>query len=282
MAINIQTNVSSLNAQRNLTTTISSMQTALSRLSSGYRITRASDDAAGLAISESLRAQIRSTSQAQRNAYDGISVVQTAEGSLNEVSNILIRMRELTMQAASDSVGTTERGYLQVEFSALQAEIDRIANSTEFNGRKLINGSLSLESEGLTFQIGIHNVTANDRVSITLACTDSEALGVNSGFVSINTRSLAQTALSKIDVALQNVSSIRAKMGALENRLNSTIANLSNSFENLSAANARIRDMDVAAETSALTKSQILLQAGASVLAQANAVPQVALALIGR
>ena len=281
MAINIQTNVSSLNAQRNLTTTISSMQTALSRLSSGYRITRASDDAAGLAISESLRAQIRSTSQAQRNAYDGISVVQTAEGSLNETSNILIRMRELTMQAASDSVGTTERGYLQVEFSALQSEIDRIANSTEFNGRKLINGSLSL-GQGLTFQIGIHNVTANDRVSITLACTDSEALGVNSGFVSINTRSLAQTALSKIDVALQNVSSIRAKMGALENRLNSTIANLSNSFENLSAANARIRDMDVAAETSALTKSQILLQAGASVLAQANAVPQVALALIGR
>ena len=281
MAINIQTNVSSLNAQRNLTTTISSMQTALSRLSSGYRITRASDDAAGLAISESLRAQIRSTSQAQRNAYDGISVVQTAEGSLNETSNILIRMRELTMQAASDSVGTTERGYLQVEFSALQSEIDRIANSTEINGRKLINGSLSL-GQGLTFQIGIHNVTANDRVSITLACTDSEALGVNSGFVSINTRSLAQTALSKIDVALQNVSSIRAKMGALENRLNSTIANLSNSFENLSAANARIRDMDVAAETSALTKSQILLQAGASVLAQANAVPQVALALIGR
>jgi len=281
MAINIQTNVSSLNAQRNLTTTISSMQTALSRLSSGYRITRASDDAAGLAISESLRAQIRSTSQAQRNAYDGISVVQTAEGSLNETSSILIRMRELTMQAASDSVGTTERGYLQVEFSALQSEIDRIANSTEFNGRKLINGSLSL-GQGLTFQIGIHNVTANDRVSITLACTDSRALGVNSGVVSINTMALAQTALSKIDVALQNVSSIRAKMGALENRLNSTIANLSNSFENLSAANARIRDMDVAAETSALTKSQILLQAGASVLAQANAVPQVALALIGR
>ena len=282
MAITVQTNVASLNAQRNLTGTMSSMQTALSRLSSGYRITKSSDDAAGLAISESLRAQIRSMAQAQRNAYDGISVIQTAEGSLNEISNILIRMRELGMQAASDGVGSTERSYMQVELGALRSEIDRIASSTEFNGRKLINGSLSLTSSGpatgLTFQIGIRNVTANDRISININSAQADKLNVAT--LSIGSKSGAQLALSSLDTALRSVSSIRASLGAYENRLTSTISNLGIAQENVSAANSRIRDMDAAQETSNLTKAQILLQAGVSVLAQANAVPQVALTLI--
>ena len=278
MAITVQTNVSSLNAQRNLTSTMSSMQTALSRLSSGYRITKASDDAAGLAISESLRAQIRSMAQAQRNAYDGISVIQTAEGSLNEISNILIRMRELGMQSASDGVGTTERSYMQVELGALRSEINRISAGTEFNGLKLIDGSLS--STGLTFQVGIRNVSSNDRIGITISSAQASALQVDGSSLSISTKSSAQNALSTLDTALRSVSSIRASLGAYENRLTSTISNLGIAQENLSAANSRIRDMDAAQETSNLTKAQILLQAGVSVLAQANAVPQVALSLI--
>ena len=278
MAITVQTNVSSLNAQRNLTGTMNSMQTALSRLSSGYRITKASDDAAGLAISESLRAQIRSMAQAQRNAYDGISVIQTAEGSLNEISNILIRMRELGMQSASDGVGTTERSYMQVELGALRSEINRISAGTEFNGLKLIDGSLS--SNGLTFQVGIRNVSSNDRIGITISSAQASALQVDGSSLSISTKSSAQNALSTLDTALRSVSSIRASLGAYENRLTSTISNLGIAQENLSAANSRIRDMDAAQETSNLTKAQILLQAGVSVLAQANAVPQVALSLI--
>jgi len=278
MAITVQTNVSSLNAQRNLTGTMNSMQTALSRLSSGYRITKASDDAAGLAISESLRAQIRSMAQAQRNAYDGISVIQTAEGSLNEISNILIRMRELGMQSASDGVGTTERSYMQVELGALRSEINRISAGTEFNGLKLIDGSLS--STGLTFQVGIRNVSSNDRIGITISSAQASALQVDGSDLSISTKVAAQFALSSLDTALRSVSSIRASLGAYENRLTSTISNLGIAQENLSAANSRIRDMDAAQETSNLTKAQILLQAGVSVLAQANAVPQVALSLI--
>jgi flagellin len=257
---------------------MNSMQTALGRLSSGYRITKASDDAAGLAISENLRGQIRSMAQAQRNAYDGISVIQTAEGSLNEISNILIRMRELGMQSASDGVGSSERSYMQVELTALQSEIDRIANATEFNGKKLLNGDLA--SAELTFQIGIRNVSANDRIGITVASAKGADLGVNTSGVSISTKSASQAALSKLDTALKSVSSIRARLGAYENRLSSTVANLAVAHENLSAANSRIRDMDAAQETSNLTKSQILLQAGVSVLAQANSVPQVALSLI--
>jgi flagellin len=280
MALTVQTNVSSLNAQRNLTGTMNTMQTALSRLSSGYRITKASDDAAGLAISESLRAQIRSMAQGQRNAYDGISVIQTAEGSLNEISNILIRMRELSMQSASDGVGTTERSYLQVELTALRSEIDRIANGTEFNGRKLIDGSLSLDTAKLTFQVGIRNTSTNDRMAITVASAKTADLKVNASNLSVTTKEGAQAALSKLDTALSSVSSIRARLGAYENRLSSTIANLAIAQENVSAANSRIRDMDAAQETSNLTKAQILLQAGVSVLAQANAVPQVALNLI--
>jgi flagellin len=246
-------------------------------VSSGYRITKAGDDAAGLGISENLKAQIRSLHQAQRNGFDGISVLQTAEGALNEVSNILIRMRELAMQSASDGISDTERSYLETELDALVEEIDRISVTTEFNNQKLLNGSLS--SNGLEFQIGIRN-TSNDRIAVTVGSTTSTALGVNAASLTISAKINAQSGLDTIDSAIQNVSNVRATLGAMGNRLNSTISNLSIASENLSAANSRIRDVDVAVETSKLTRSQILMQAGVSVLAQANAVPQAALSLL--
>ncbi len=275
MTISIQTNISALNAQRNLQKTMGMLDSSLSKLSSGYRITKAGDDAAGLGISENLKAQIRSSNQAQRNAFDGVSVIQTAEGALNEVSSILIRMRELAMQSASDGLGDTERGYLNTEFSALISEIDRISGSTEFNGQKLLTGSLS--STGLQFQVGIRN-TSNDRIEVTISSATAAALSVQS--LSVSAIGHAQSALGVVDSAIQTVSSIRASLGAFGNRLNSTIANLAVASENLSAANSRIRDVDVAQETSNMTRAQILLQAGASVLSQANAVPQVALSLL--
>ncbi len=275
MSITIQTNVSSLNAQRNMQKTMSLLDSSLSKLSSGYRITKAGDDAAGLGISENLKAQIRSTNQAQRNAFDGVSVIQTAEGALNEVSNILIRMRELAMQSASDGVSDTERGYLNTEFSALTSEIDRISKTTEFNGQKLLTGALA--STGLDFQVGIRN-TSNDRIEVTISAATSAALSVDS--LSVSAAGSAQSALGSLDSAIQTVSGIRASLGAMGNRLNSTIANLAVAGENLSAANSRIRDVDVAQETSNLTRAQILMQAGVSVLAQANSVPQIALNLL--
>jgi flagellin len=275
MAISIQTNVSSLNAQRNLQTTQTTLESSLAKLSSGYRITKAGDDAAGLGISENLRAQIRSLNQAQRNAFDGVSVVQTAEGALNESSNILIRMRELAMQSSSDGVSDTERGYIQTEFDNLRSEIGRIASTTEFNNQKLINGSLA--TTGLDFQVGIRNTT-NDRLSVTIGAATSTALGINAETLASKTG--AQATLAKIDLAISTVSDVRSRLGAYGNRLNSTISNLAIASENLSAANSRIRDVDVASETSNMTRAQILLQAGTAVLAQANTVPQVALSLL--
>jgi flagellin len=277
MAISIQTNVSALNAQRNLQQTMQLLDSSLSKLSSGYRITKAGDDAAGLGISENLRAQIRSLNQAQRNAFDGLSVIQTAEGALNETSSILIRMRELAMQSASDGVSDTERGYIQTEFSALQEEITRIASTAEFNNQVLLDGTLS--GAGLEFQVGIRD-TGLDRISLTVADSRATALGVDAAAASVTGQTAAQDALTVIDGAIESVSTRRASLGALGNRLNSTISNLAVASENLSAANSRIRDVDVAAETSNLTRSQILLQAGTGVLAQANAVPQVALSLL--
>jgi flagellin len=278
MAISIQTNVAALNAQRNLQQTMQLLDSSLSKLSSGYRITKAGDDAAGLGISENLRAQIRSINQAQRNAMDGLSVIQTAEGALNEVSSILIRMRELAMQSASDGVSNTERGYIQTEFSALQDEINRIAQTTEFNNQKLLDGSLATGA-GLEFQVGIRD-TAADRISVTVGTSTISALGVQPSAASVSGQTASQLALSVIDTAIERVSTRRADLGAMGNRLNSTISNLAVASENLSAANSRIRDVDVAVETSNLTRSQILLQAGTAVLAQANSVPQVALSLL--
>ncbi len=275
MGMSIRTNVSSLNAQRNLFSTQNSLDSSLSRLSSGYRITKAGDDAAGLGISVNLEAQIRSLNQASRNAQDGISVVQTAEGALNEVSNILTRMRELAMQSASDGIGDTERSYIQSETTALTTEISRIANATEFNGQALTNSS----STTLTFQVGIRNVSANDRISVTTVDVRSTTLGVDS--LSLSSAASARTALSTLDTALQMVSEARSELGAAGNRLTNVISQIQGAAENLSAANSRIRDVDIAEESSRLTRSQILVQAGVSVLAQANQAPQVALKLLG-
>jgi flagellin len=279
MSMVIRTNVASLNAQRNLFQTQNHIDSSLSRLSSGYRITRAGDDAAGLGISVNLEAQIRSYNQAARNAQDGISVVQTAEGALNEVSNIITRMRELAMQSASAGVSNTERTYIQKESDALKTEINRIADATEYNGNALLNTT----GKVLTFQIGIRNIAANDRISVTTVDVNLSSLGAAGVFsnLSLSTQTTAQLALSSIDLALQMVSASRASLGASGNRLTNVISQIQTASENLSAANSRIRDVDVAEESSSLARSQILMQAGVSVLAQANQVPQLALKLLG-
>ncbi len=278
MGLRINTNVPSLIAQRNLRTNRSTLDRTLERLSSGSRINHAGDDAAGLAISESLRAQLRGLAQAERNAQDGISLVQVAEGAMAEVSNILIRMRELGVQAASDTVGDQERKYLNVEFSQLMEEIDRIAQSTEYNGTPLLNGS----SHTFEIQIGTRNNPLVDRVRLfdsSGADINLVALGIN--LSSVGDKSSAQNSLAAIDGAISSVTSIRAEFGAMQNRLQSIVNNIMVSRENLSAANSRIRDADMAEETSELTKSQILMQSGVSVLGQANSAIKTALSLLG-
>jgi len=276
MALVINTNIASINAQRNMMRTQGDLNTSLSRLSSGMRITAAKDDAAGLAISEKLRAQVRGLSQAERNANDGISLVQTAEGALNEVSGALIRMRELAVQASTGTLGDEERGYLNNEFSALLTEIDRIANVTEFNGKYLLNGAAST---GVAFQVGLNNVAANDRIAVSIGAVNATNLSLDTQ--SISAASKAQTSLSALDNAIRSISGTRGDLGATQNRLQTTVNNLSTQRENISAANSRIRDVDVADETVSMTRSQILMQAGVAVLAQANQLPSMALSLIG-
>ncbi len=281
MGLRINTNIGSINAQRNLATTQNALERSMDRLSSGLRITRAGDDAAGLAISESLRAQIRGLVQAQRNANDGISVVQTAEGGLNEIANILIRLRELAVQAASEgSVSNTERSFLQNEFAALQSEITRIASATRFGGRVLLDGTLSGATSALTFQVDINNNAAVDRISLSIGNATASGLSIQASQAAISTVTSAQSALAVIDAALSSVSTVRGNLGAAQNRLQSTINNLGVSVENLSAANSRIRDVDVALETAELTRAQVLQQAGVAVLAQANVSSQIALNLL--
>ena len=276
MGLRINTNVASLNAQRNLNGTRLGLNLALERLSSGQRINRAGDDAAGLAISENLKAQVRGLKQAERNAADGISLVQVAEGSLGEVSNILIRLRELSVQAASDTIGPTERKFLNVEFEQLTSEIDRIANSTEFNRVPLLNGTGAV----FDIQIGTRNDPISDRLTFDASSADVNIAALGLNLASVSDKFSAQNSLSAIDKAIISVSGIRADFGALQNRLQSTINNIQVSVENLSAANSRVRDTDVAAETAELTKQSILMQAGTSVLSQANASTKNALNLI--
>lgn len=281
MALVINTNVASINAQRNLSKSGSALNTSMARLSSGMRITAAKDDAAGLAISEKLRAQIRGLGQAERNAQDGISLVQTAEGALNEVSGALIRMRELSVQASTGTLGDEERGYLNDEFNALMTEIDRIANVTEFNGKYLLNGA---SSGGVSFQVGLNN-NSNDRIAMSITATRTASIGNGTGSMlsdqSISQVSSAQASLGVIDEAISDISNVRGDLGAVQNRLQTTVNNLATQRENISAANSRIRDVDVASETVAMTRSQILMQAGVSVLAQSNQLPSMALSLIG-
>jgi flagellin len=278
MGLRINTNTASINAQRTLWNTKLGLDKSLERLSSGYRINRAGDDAAGLAISENLRAQVRGLKQAARNAQDGISLVQVAEGAMNELSTILIRLRELAVQSASDTIGPVERQFLNVEYDQLVSEIDRIADGTEFNGTQLLAGVGSI----LDFQVGTRNNPEIDRISFDASKADanSAALGVN--LTSVADKASAQNALSAVDNAIVSVSAMRADFGAIQNRLQSTVSNIQVNIENMSAANSRIRDVDVAEETSELTKNNILLQAGTSVLAQANQSANVALNLLNK
>lgn len=274
MGFTIRTNIGSLDAQRNLFNTQSSLNDSFARLSSGFRITKAGDDAAGLGISVNLESQIRSFNQANRNAQDANSVVSTAESNLNQTTELLTRMRELAMQSASSSVGNTERGYIQTENSSLISEVDRIANAAEFNGQALLNST----GTSLTFQVGIRNVAANDQISVSTLDATASTLGVST--LDFSTQAGAQAALATIDTALQTVSSSRATFGAVGNRINSVIQTVQQSSESLSAANSRIRDVDVAEETSKMARTQVMQQAGVSVLSQANQAPQLALKLL--
>jgi flagellin len=279
MTISVLTNVASLNAQRNLAATQTSLAASVGRLSSGMRINMAADDAAGLGISENLKANIRSLAQAQRNANDGISMSQVAEGSMNEMQGIVSRMRELSIQSANATLGSTERGYIQTEFGQLSQEINRIGSVTDFNGQKLLDGSAST---GLQFQIGIQN-TANDRLALSITKLTTSTLGSTSlhlASASLSTATNAQLAIGTFDRAIQQLSQARAKVGATQNRMTVTVSNLAVAQENLTAANSRIRDVDVANESANLTKAQILSQAGLAVLAQANQLPQSALSLL--
>lgn len=276
MGLRIATNIQSVAAQRALEGNNRGQNASLERLSSGMRINRAGDDAAGLAISERLKAGIRSLKQASRNANDGISLIQTAEGSMNEISNILIRLRELSMQAASDTIGDVERGFVEKEVQNLKSEINRIAETTEFNGTKLLNGTNS----ALDIQVGINNNPFEDRLSYDTPSltTTLEVLGIMD--VSVKEKEGAQMNLSKLDDAHRLLNENRSTLGALQNRLSSTINNLAIYRENLEGANSRIRDTDVAEESSILTKQNILTQGNISVLAQANQNPQMALKLL--
>ncbi len=277
MGFRINTNVTSLAAQRTLGETNRKQNETLNKLSSGSRITKAGDDAAGLAISEKLRAQIRSTQQADRNANDGISMIQTAEGGLNEISNILIRLRELSVQTASDTLGDTERSFSNLEFQSLTDEVERIAQVTEFNGKKLLNGS----SETLDFQIGTNNNDAEDRISYDSGLINSSKAQLGVDGLDITTKEGSRESLGVLDTAMESLSGQRAVLGALQNRLQSTSNNLKVTGENLSAANSRIRDTDYAAMSASNAKLGILSSAGTAVLGQANVSGQQALRLIG-
>ncbi len=277
MSLSINSNIQSLGAQRHLGKSANKLSTSLQRLSSGFRINSAMDDAAGLGVSETMKAQIRGLSQASRNAQDGLSVVQTAEASMGEIGDILIRMRELTVQAASDSITDTERGYLDTEFQDLISEVDRITEATKFNGNKLIDGTYA--TTGLDFQVGTEN-GANFRITVTIADASTSGLGFG-GTEAVGTKANAQSAMATLDTALDNLNTARAGVGAKGNRLQVAQSSIDSTRENIAAANSRIRDADIASETSQFSRNQVLMQAGVSMLAQANAQPQMALRLIG-
>ena len=274
MGLRINTNVGALNAQRHLYNSTIGFGKSMEKLSSGLRINRAGDDAAGLAISESLKSEIRALNQASRNAADGISMIQTAEGNLDEVSNILLRMKELAEQSLNGTLSDTDRGYLDAEYTALIEEIDRIAASAEFNGVSLLAGT----GGTVAIQVGT-GTTANDAVDVDLSQSmASTDLTVTTGVDNVGN---AATAMSEIDDAISTVVGARGDFGAVQNRLEASIRNINMTSENLSAANSRIRDVDVATETSTMTSYQILQQAGISILSQANMTPALAMSLLG-
>ena len=277
MGMRITTNVASINAQRTLTSSQREIQKSFTQLSSGSRITKAADDAAGLGISEALKSQIRSLQQASRNANDGISMVQVAEGGLTEASNILTRMRELGIQASSDTVGDQERGYINKEVTQIKDELQRIAKTTRFGKTNLLDGT----GAKFDIQVGINNDGFEDRISF-----DSSVLNATASELGVDDRDFtskdgAQSALMIVDKAQAQVAGYRANLGALQNRFQSTVENLGVQHENLSAANSRIRDTDIAQATSEAARNNVLLQASASVLSQANQIPNLALKMIG-
>lgn len=304
MGLRIRTNIASVNAQRRLSISTNDLKESMAKLASGKRINKAADDAAGLAISENLRADVRSLNQAKRNASDGVSLVQTAEGGLTETSNMLIRLRELAVQAASDTVGKTERGFLDKEFLALKDEIDRIANSTEFNGTRLLVGDADIPEEianaegtfpleiqvGKDYYEGVDDIEQANQVNIIkvdLSKLNSFTEGDGSLDIGraeegtrVNEKESAQLSMAKLDDAMVRVNEYRSYLGAIQNRLGSTIKNLSVQSENLTEAKSRILDTDFASETANYTRNNILQQAGTSILSSANGQPQVAMGLI--
>ena len=275
MSIDIQTNYAALSAQKNLGTNQKLLAGSFARLSSGYRVNSAADDAAGLAISESMKSQIRSYTVAQRNASDAQSMAQTAEGALGDVHDIMGRMRELAMQASNGDLGSTDRGYVATEFKSLQAEVTRIQGSAKFNGKQLINATAATT----TFQVGLNN-TASDQIKVTFGGVKLTTIAATATDVSTATGAL--NALATIDTAIQNVSTARSNFGTAMNRMDFATSNIQTMQLNITAANSRIRDVDVASETANLSRNQVLTQAGTAVLAQANQIPQLALSLIGR
>ncbi|MBI4509597.1 MAG: flagellin FliC [Deltaproteobacteria bacterium] len=282
MAISLVTNVDTVSVLKNLDKTSRNLSANIGRLSSGLRINQASDDAAGLAISEQLKAQIRGLAQSQRNAQDGVSMIQVAEGALNEIHGALIRMRELAVQSANATQDSTTRGYLNNEFQALMSEIDRIANVTDFNGTKLLNTTGTFK-----FQVGTFACTAENQIQVTISDVNTSAIGTTTFYLASasvshasGTDSGAIGSLEAIDSAIADISSYRGTIGAAQNRLVISIDNLASMRENMMSANSRVRDVDIASETSDFTRNQILNQAGVSVLAQANQLPQVGLSLL--
>lgn len=273
----VTTNIAAINAQRNLVGSQRAINKSMGQLSSGSRINIAADDAAGLAISERLKAGIRSARQANRNANDGISMVQTAEGGLNEIGNIITRLRELGIQAASDTVGEIERGFLNKEVIQLKEEVQRIAVSTKWGSTNLLDG----QTPAFDFQVGIYNQPEEDRISFNAGENNAQLDALGLAGIDFATKEGAQEALGALDESQNLVNGYRANLGALQNRLVSTTDNLGVLEENMSAANSRIRDTDVALASSEMTRNNILLQAGTSTLAQANSVNQLALKLIG-
>ncbi|MEE2941348.1 MAG: flagellin [Planctomycetota bacterium] len=275
MGLRVNTNIASLTAQRNLSVATGRLQGNYARLASGLRIAVAADDAAGLAISERMRSQIRSYGVASRNAMDGVSLAQTAEGALNEVSGILNRLRELSMQAANGTLSASDRTTLDTEFTQLKTEIDRISSTTVFNGINLLDGS---GSTGIPIQIGIENSLTNDVINVTLGSTSQADLGITA--TDVLTISAAQSSLSAIDNAIETVNQSRGVLGAQQNRMESALRSIQVQRENLSASESRIRDVDVAEETADLTRNSIMQQAATTILTQANVQPQIALTLL--
>ncbi len=274
MALTVNTNTAAINALTNFQHTNRALSSSFQKISSGLRITKAADDAAGLAVAENLDSQTRSLRQARRNTNDGVSVIQTAEGATNEVANIVKRMRELGVEASSETLNSTERSYIQTEFTALKSEVNRIAQVTEFNGIKLTNTAVAI-----AVQVGVHN-TANDRISINTIRMTTADLGIPTA-IQLSTAAKAQDALIHFDSAVDKLNTQRASLGSVQNRLSSALNNLEVYTENLESAESQIRDADFAHETAEMAKYQIMAQAGTAVLAQANQINQGAVRLLG-